>query len=140
MVFTFGLKEYGRNNARGGLINGVVVTRGSTVNSSKGNFIVSTTNRTALSRGYKPRIVRTDLSDCPLLWQVTLNNLKLLGRVDTENYRAEESWGIPCFDENLFERPPFTGKRWNRLDCSADVLCVVTRDDKTAVFYLRLSR
>ena len=26
-----------------------------------------------------------------LLWQVTLNNLKLLGRVDTENYRAEES-------------------------------------------------
>ena len=124
----------------GGLINGVVVTRGSTVNSSKGNFIVSTTNMTALSRGYKPRIVRTDLSDCPLLWQVTLNNLKLLGRVDTENYRAEESWGIPCFDENLFERPPFTGKRWNRLDCSADVLCVVTRDDKTAVFYLRLSR
>ena len=46
---------------------------------------------TALSRGYKLRIVRTDLSDCPLLWQVTLNNLKLLGRVDTENYRAEES-------------------------------------------------
>lgn len=25
----------------------------------------------------------------------------------------------------------FTGKRWNRLDWSADVLCVVTRDDKT---------
>ena len=57
------------------------------VNSSKNNFIVSTTNMAVLSRGYKPRMPRTDLSG-PLLWYVTLDNLKLLGRLHVENHWA----------------------------------------------------